>query len=268
MSKEYKYEQINKVMNKECINIHENIKEKLMNFIKNEQVPNILLHGPSGGGKRTLVKEFINKLYTDQQNDLVMYVECGHGKGIKFIRDEVNYFAKTNCFGISFKTIVLLNADKLTIDAQSALRRSIELFCKTTRFIIIIHEKSKLLKPLVSRFCEIFVPLPNVNDKLINLHTNNKSDAFSERENKKIQTLKEILSKISNKYQAEDYFKLTEELYMKGYTGIHFIEYMLKSNYSAKDILCVEQFKNHIKSEKLLIFCILIKSINTFDKSY
>ena len=74
---------------------------------------------------------------------------------------------KMNCSNVSFKMIVLLNADKLTIDAQSALRRSIELFCKNTRFIIIIHEKSKLLKPLVSRFCEIFVPLPLINNKTL-----------------------------------------------------------------------------------------------------
>lgn len=256
------------VMTEECVVVHEIIREKLKSFIIQDQVPNILLHGPAGGGKRTLVKEFIKTLYNEQQDDLVMYVECGHGKGIKFIRDEVNYFAKMNCFGVSFKTIVLLNADKLTIDAQSALRRSIELFCKTTRFIIIIHDKSKLLKPLVSRFCEIFVPMPIINNKTMNLHQYNKVELFHERETKKVQKLKEILKKIKKKLIINELFKLTEELYMKGYTGIHFLDLMLKSDYSANDILSVEQFRNHIKSEQLLIFCILTKINNTFDKSY
>ena len=70
-----------------------------------------------------------------------MTVNCAHGKGIKFIRDELKFFAKTNIqsnTGASFKTITLINADFLTIDAQSALRRCIELFSHNTRFFIIV----------------------------------------------------------------------------------------------------------------------------------
>ena len=246
-------------MTNEKVHIHESIRKKLDCFLKQDQVPNILLHGPCGGGKRTLVKEFIDKLYADNQGDLVMYVDCGHGKGIKFIRDEVNYFAKMNCSNVSFKMIVLLNADKLTIDAQSALRRSIELFCKNTRFIIIIHEKSKLLKPLASRFCEIFVPLPTINMTNTNLHQYTTMNLFEALEKKKVSTLKTKLSKIPKNYTIHDIFTLTEDLYIKGYTGIHFLEYMIKNNYSAHNILCVEQYKTHVKSEQLLIFCILNK---------
>ena len=115
-------------MLKNKLEIHKNIYDRLNNFININQVPNILLHGPVGSGKRTIIFDFVNKLYNGKNDGLVLYVECGYGKGIKFIREEVNYFAKTNCSGFLFKTIVLLNADKLTIDAQSALRRSIELF--------------------------------------------------------------------------------------------------------------------------------------------
>ena len=90
-----------------------------------------------------------------------MFVNCSHGKGIKFIRDELKFFAKTNIqlnANVTFKTIVLLNADCLTIDAQSALRRCIELFSCNTRFFIIVENKHKLLNPILSRFCEIFIP--------------------------------------------------------------------------------------------------------------
>ena len=55
----------------------------------------------------------------------IMIVNCAHGKGIKFIREELKFFAKANIHsnnGTLFKTIVLINADNLTIDAQSALR--------------------------------------------------------------------------------------------------------------------------------------------------
>ena len=71
-----------------------------------------------------------------------MYVNCAHGKGIKFIRDDLKFFAKTNIQGnkgILFKTIVLFNADSLTIDAQSAMRRCIESFSYNTRFFIVVE---------------------------------------------------------------------------------------------------------------------------------
>ena len=103
----------------------------------------------------------------------VMIVNCAHGKGIKFIREELKFFAKTNIqsnSGVLFKTIVLLNADNLTIDAQSALRRCIELFSSNTRFFIIVENKEKLLNPILSRFCEIYVPEHIVDGKIVNLH--------------------------------------------------------------------------------------------------
>ena len=65
---------------------------------------------------------------------------------------------------------MLLNADQLTIDAQSALRRCIEIFSKSTRFILIIQNKDKILKPILSRFCEIYVKLPIFDNININLH--------------------------------------------------------------------------------------------------
>jgi hypothetical protein len=155
---------------------HPEIKKKLNSFIASGKIPNIIFHGASGSGKRTIVKKFISDIYNNNKElikSYVMYVNCAHGKGIKFIRDELKFFAKTHvnveCNG-NFKTIVLSNADELTIDAQSALRRCIELFSHTTRFIIIVQDKYKLLKPILSRLCEIFVDEPILNGKRINLH--------------------------------------------------------------------------------------------------
>ena len=146
------------------LNIHQTIKDKLDFFHKIHKIPNIIFHGPSGSGKRTIVNEFIHKIYDNDKDKIktfTMNVNCAHGKGIKFIRDELKFFAKThiNCNGGDiFKSIILLNADKLTMDAQSALRRCIELFSHNTRFFIIIEDKYNLLKPILSRFCEIYVP--------------------------------------------------------------------------------------------------------------
>ena len=158
------------------IPIHDNIKKKLDSFHSSKKIPHIIFHGASGTGKRTIVFEFLHKIYNFDKANMksnIMFVNCAHGKGIKFIREDLKLFAKTNIQfnrGVIFKSIVLLNADFLTIDAQSALRRCIEQFSLNTRFFIIVENKNKLLNPILSRFCEIYFPEFMEGEKVINLH--------------------------------------------------------------------------------------------------
>lgn len=146
---------------------HPGIVHKLNQYIYNKKIPNIIFHGSSGCGKNTILSNFIHAIYQGSQpiiKNHVMMVNCAYGRGIRFIREELKYFAKTNVDlmnGERFKSIVLLNADNLTIDAQSALRRCIESFCHSTRFFIVVEDKNKLLKPILSRFCDIYVPDPD-----------------------------------------------------------------------------------------------------------
>ena len=160
------------------LNIHQSIREKLHSFYVSNRIPHIIFYGASGSGKQTIVNDFLREIYHGSEQKLkanVMFVNCAHGKGIKFIREELKFFAKTNVqfnSGIWFKTIVLLNADHLTMDAQSALRRCIELFSHNTRFFIIVENKHKLLNPILSRFCEIYVPeyIDPATGERMNLH--------------------------------------------------------------------------------------------------
>jgi len=159
------------------LQIHDKIREKLHSFYVSNRIPHIIFYGSSGCGKQTIVYDFLKEIYHGNEQTIktnVMFVNCAHGKGIKFIREELKFFAKTNVqfnSGIWFKTIVLLNADHLTIDAQSALRRCIELFSHNTRFFIIVENKHKLLNPILSRFCEIFVPeYMDPSGNTMNLH--------------------------------------------------------------------------------------------------
>jgi len=151
------------------LKIHCDIKAKLDYFIKQKKIPNIIFHGSSGCGKNVLVADFINNIYSGNKSAMqnyVMNVNCAHGKGIRFIREELKFFSKTNVDlkdGEIFKTVVLLNADKLTIDAQSALRRCIELFSRSTRFFIIVEDKYKLLK----QYCQGFVKYMSPNQSSI-----------------------------------------------------------------------------------------------------
>lgn len=255
------------------IKIHENIIEKLDNFIIIRKIPNIIFHGASGSGKRTIVHDFINKIYkTDTQESTmeniknnVMYINCAHGKGIKFIRDELKFFAKTQInynSGNFFKSIILSNADKLTIDAQSALRRCIELFNHTTRFFIIVEDKYKLLKPILSRFCEIYVPEPFINKEKINLYKYNLEQIFicSNDKNKRITTLKKILksSQIDN---SENLCELSLKLYEKAYSGLDLLNYILQNESDTLEkyrfLLLIQKIKREFRNEKLLILFIL-----------
>ena len=166
---------------KKMMNIHESIYAKLQHFHNTNKIPHLIFHGTSGSGKRTIVNNFLNMIYNENKQRMksnIMIVNCAHGKGIKFIREELKFFAKTNIQsnnGTLFKTIVLINADNLTIDAQSALRRCIEQFSFNTRFFIIIENKHKLLKPILSRFCEIYVPEHMKDGNLMNLHVISKN---------------------------------------------------------------------------------------------
>jgi len=260
-------------------NIHTPIIEKLDYFYSVHKIPNIIFHGPSGSGKHTIVNNFINKIYNDNKDiikSFVMYVNCAHGKGIKFIRDELKFFAKTHINsngGDVFKSIVLLNADKLTMDAQSALRRCIELFSHTTRFFIVVEDKYKLLKPILSRFCEIYIPEIQIKNTTINLYKYNLENVFNMKDvhNKRIDWLKKEIGKINKNASINDLFEITTKLYEKGYSALDILD-LLENNVISnilKDLnidltnekkyellLSFNKVKKEFRSEKLLMLFI------------
>jgi DNA polymerase III delta prime subunit len=227
-----------------------------------------------------------------------MTVNCAYGRGIRFIREDLKYFAKTNLdtvHGEMFKSIVLLNADKLTIDAQSALRRCIELFCHSTRFFIVVEDKNKLLKPILSRFCEIYVPPTSKNAggrKILaaNLHTVKLEQVlgFKKHQVARIMSLKRILLKTGISVTTTTTTTTTTPNI--SYTQlIEISEHLVENGYSALDVIRIleevisstslekesekesenELFRNHelllafngvkreFRNEKLLILFIL-----------
>ena len=115
------------------VNIHPNITKKLKFFIKSKRVPNLIFYGPPGSGKRTIVNKFIQNIYNNELSRIksyVMYVNCAHGKGIKFIREELKFFAKThinNHQGDVFKSIILLPSGSGSISMVSFLSPSDEI---------------------------------------------------------------------------------------------------------------------------------------------
>ena len=268
------------------LEIHQNITEKLKYFHKIQKIPNIIFNGPSGSGKSTILNEFISLIYDGNKekiNDFVMYVNCTHGKGIKFIRDELKFFAKTHINsngGDKFKSIVLFNGDKLTMDAQSALRRCIELFSHNTRFFIVVEDKYKLLKPILSRFCEIYISEPEYNGKIINLYKYNIERTFklTDIKSQRSEWLKKELNKFGNSKMQTNNSLDTEtlqlfvtKLYEKAYSALDIIELIENNCFNLDNerkyelLIAFSKIRKEIRNEKLLL--IFMINFIFFDKT-
>jgi DNA polymerase III delta prime subunit len=248
---------------KKKLDIHKDLKKKLDYFIDTHKIPHIIFYGKAGTGKRFILNYFINKIYNNDKEkikEFVMYVNCAHSKGIRFIRDELKFFAKTNIQnnnGKIFKSIILFNAEKLTTDAQSALRRCIETFSHNTRFFIIIEDIDNLLNPILSRFCNIYIPYPEINKESTNLHNiKKKHSIYIEKNN---QWLKNKLNKKNNFATLKNIIDFSEELYDKGYSCLDLLEYIKKSNLSNKEtfLFYFEIIRKEFRNEKNLMFMFL-----------
>lgn len=261
---------------------HYDIEKKLAEFHHHKRIPHIIFHGPPASGKKYILMKFLKLVYGDEHklHSNVMFINCAHGKGIKFIRDELKFFAKTNTQGVNFKSIVMLNAEQLTVDAQSAMRRCIEQYSNNTRFFIVIHNKSKLLVPILSRFCEIYVPpFLDANGNPVSLtqqefqsrydlktiaqeKQNNISTIISTYMPKKwyVKQKKNTLND-PNHVQQHNMLSIGEKLYEEGYSVQDFVKWVQNQSYwddIVKSRIGLEymKVKSEFRCEKLLFLYI------------
>ena len=243
----------------------ENIINKLNKLYETKNIPNIIFHGGNLTGKKSVLEYLIKKIYKTSENinKYVLIINCSHGKGnIKFIRENLKHFANTiinKNDNYMFKSIILLNADKLTIDAQSALRRCIEIYNHSTRFFIIVDDKFKILKPILSRFSEIYC-----NNKInVNNHEKKNNDFFS----KKIYYLNKFIvfddsvNSLSYSDKVVYILNLTNKLYNNGFTGNMLLYYIKNRLVDCKEkykfLLVLDIYKKEIRNELLIImFCL------------
>ncbi|MFX0123657.1 MAG: replication factor C small subunit [Candidatus Hodarchaeota archaeon] len=140
----------------EIIN-QEGIVKRLKAFVEKKNTPNLLLAGPAGVGKTTAILAFANDLY-GSENVYANFLELNASdeRGIDVVRERIKGFARTSSFGdIPFKMILLDEADALTTPAQTALRRTMERFARTSRFALVVNYSSKIIEPIQSR-CALF----------------------------------------------------------------------------------------------------------------
>jgi len=170
---------------------HKDIIQKLLILSRDESIPHLLFYGPSGAGKRTIIRIFLEMLYDKTVHDIVdsTYKVSGSGNTVTevvikqsnyhiiiepnnnnfdryLIQEVVREYAKRmpmNIFTTKkvFKTVLINNVDNLSYYAQTALRRTMEKYSDTCRFIVWSESLSKVIDPLISRCYSIRIPLPS-----------------------------------------------------------------------------------------------------------
>jgi len=140
---------------KEVIN-QEHVIERLEAFVKEKNIPHCLFAGSAGTGKTTCGLAMAHDLYGKEWKTNVLETNASDERGIDVVRHKIKDFSRMKSIGnVPYKLVILDEADALTRDAQQALRRTMENFTNTTRFILICNYSSKIIDPIQSR-CSVF----------------------------------------------------------------------------------------------------------------
>jgi replication factor C small subunit len=134
----------------------DDVVKRVNSLTKSLNIPHLLFAGPAGTGKSTLALVVVKELFKKDWKQNYLELNASDERGINIVREKVKNFARTKSLGpVPFKIIFLDEADALTPEAQQALRRTMENYTSTCRFILSCNYSSKILDPIQSR-CVVF----------------------------------------------------------------------------------------------------------------
>jgi len=151
----------------ELVNQKETI-GSISSMLKNQsELPHLLFSGSAGVGKTSAALCLSREILGEHWKDYTLELNASDERGINMVRERVKKFSRFAGLDteIPFKMIILDEADEMTNDAQTALRRIIEDTAKICRFILIANNLSKIIEPIQSR-CVVF-KFTKISDKEI-----------------------------------------------------------------------------------------------------
>jgi len=132
------------------------IVNRIKSFVENKNIPHLIFTGSPGTGKTTLSLIIARSLFGNNWRDNFLELNSSDDRGINVVRETIKDFARTKpILNTPYKIILLDESDALTREAQHALRRTMENYSNTCRFILSCNYSSKLIDPIISR-CAIF----------------------------------------------------------------------------------------------------------------
>lgn len=138
------------------IHNQEGIVNRLKRFVETKTIPHCLFVGPPGTGKTTAALCLAHDMFGANFHEAFMELNASDARGIDVIRTTVKQFARmASISGLPFKILVLDEADNMTNDAQHAMRRTMERYTQTCRFILCANYPGRIIEPIQSR-CAVF----------------------------------------------------------------------------------------------------------------
>jgi replication factor C small subunit len=157
----------------------DHIIQRLKQYVSGESMPNLMFTGPAGVGKTTTAIALAKAMLGEYWKQNFLELNASDARGIDTVRKDIKNFCRLKAVGAPFRIIFLDEVDNMTKDAQHALRREMEMYTKTSSFILSCNYSSKIIDPIQSR-CAIFRFAPIKGHQIVK-----RLDQIAETENVK-----------------------------------------------------------------------------------